>query len=370
MMMRVVGVVVVAIAVLCASSCASVAPVAYVAPSPTETLAERTERYLAWHAANPGADARAARAAAQTRDLLAARGAPTNDIDAPAEILRRSETGASLWDCAMCPEMVITPAGSYTIGSLDAEPGRARDEGPRKLITLAYALAVGRFEVTREEYEAFVAATGHPVSVGCLTDRMTHGVWEIDTVSTFRDPSMPQTGRHPVACVSWEDAQAYVAWLNTQTHGGYRLLTESEWEFLARAGSTTVYPWGDDVNIGCAFMNGTDATARATYADWSTATCDDGALKTSPVGVYQPNAFGLYDMIGNLADWVQDCYVASYEALASNGAAQESASCAARTNRGGSWGSQPPYLRTADRFRKAPGHRDDSIGIRVARTLN
>ena len=361
---------VVALGALCVASCASVAQIAYVTPSPTETLVERAMRYEAWRAANPDADARGALAAVQTRALLAARGTRADDVEAPAEILRTSDTGSSLWDCAMCPEMVITPAGSYTIGSRDAEPGRARDEGPRRRITLAYAMAVSRFEITRDEYEAFVAATGHPVGVGCLTDRMRRGVWEIDAVSTFRDPSMPQTSRHPAACVSWEDAQAYVAWLNAETRGGYRLLTESEWEFLARAGSTTTYPWGDDVNAGCAYMNGADATARAAYADWPTADCNDGALKSSPVGMYQPNAFGLYDMIGNLADWVQDCYVASYEALPNNGAEQDGAMCAARTNRGGSWGSLPPYLRTADRFRKPPAHRDDSIGIRVARALN
>jgi formylglycine-generating enzyme required for sulfatase activity len=313
-------------ALLCASAAAQAVPPA------GETDAQRTARYDAWRAS--------------ARD--------------PA--LR--------WDCAWCPEMAVVPAGAFTLGSPATERDRRDDEGPRRRIMFAAAMAVGRFEVTRDEYEAFLRATGHSIGVGCLTDRETRGTWTMDRVSTLRDPGFDQAGNHPVACVSWDDAQAYVAWLNAQTQGmGYRLLTEAEWEYAARAGSSTVYPWGDDPHRGCHYSNGVDQTSLAKYPTWVATTCNDGALNTAPVGSYRPNTFGLYDMIGNVAEWVQDCTAASYESLPAAGPYDPPA-CDRRINRGGSWGSTIPNLRVADRFRQPPGHRDDSIGIRVMRPLD
>jgi len=269
-----------------------------------------------------------------------------------------------VWDCVWCPEMAVVPAGTFMLGSPAHEPGRRDDEGPQRRVSIAEPLAVGRYEISRAEYEAFLRATARPVGVGCLTDRVTRGTWTMDSVSTLRDPNFRQDGDHPVVCISWEDAQAYVAWLNRLVPGaGYRLLTEVEWEYAARAGSAAAYPWGADANRGCAFANGVDRTVLPSYPAWVALGCDDGALNTAPVGTYRPNAFGLHDMIGNVAEWVEDCSTTSYSEAAPAGA------CDRRIVRGGSWGSTAPNLRTADRFRQPPGHRDDSIGIRVARPI-
>ena len=273
------------------------------------------------------------------------------------------------WDCALCPQMAVVPAGAFILGSPPGEPGRRDDEGPQRRIAFAAPMAVGRFEITRDEYEAFLRATGHPVGVGCLTDRETQGTWTMDRVSTLRDPGFRQASNHPVACVSWEDAQAYVAWLNRQVPGaGYRLLTEAEWEYTARAGGEAAYPWGDDPHQACIHANGVDRTPLARYPSWVATRCNDGALNTAPVGSYRPNAFGLYDMIGNVSEWVQDCTAPSYETLPAAGS-YDPPGCERRIVRGGAWGSTIPNLRTADRFRQPPGHRDDSIGFRVMRPL-
>ena len=191
---------------------------------------------------------------------------------------------------------------------------------------------------------------------------------------TFAIPASPRPSTHPVACVSWNDAQAYVAWLNRQTSGGYRLLSEVEWEYLARAGSTTAYPWGADADSGCAHMNGSDTTLRANYPEPEIlpldqgAACTDGALNTAPVGSYRANAFGLHDMIGNVSEWVEDCATDSYASVPADGGPAPG-DCARRMVRGGSWGTYARQLRSAERLRYAPDDRDDSIGIRVARTI-
>ena len=238
---------------------------------------------------------------------------------------------------------------------------------------------MSRYEITREQYEAFVRATGRRVGGDCLSDRRQRGNWVYDAETTFRDPGFSQTGTHPVACVNWDEAQAYVDWLNTQTRGGYRLLTEVEWEYVARGGeANAVYPWGDDPAKGCPFANGLDQTAVATYRstdtseykDYDPLTCTDGWLNTTPVGSLKPNAFGVYDMIGNVSEWIQDCHAPSHDAVSGAGAPPVvEGACEKRIAKGGSWGTLGHNLRTAERFPYSPAHRDDSIGIRVAKTL-
>jgi formylglycine-generating enzyme required for sulfatase activity len=206
----------------------------------------------------------------------------------------------------------------------------------------------------------------------CLSDRRQRGNWVYDAETTFRDPGFSQTGNHPVACVNWDEAQAYVDWLNTQTRGGYRLLTEVEWEYVARGGeANAVYPWGDDPAKGCSFANGFDQTAVATYKNMDTSeykgydplTCTDGWLNTTPVGSLKPNAFGVYDMIGNVSEWIEDCHAPSHDAVSEAGAPPVvEGTCEKRIAKGGSWGTLGHNLRTAERFPYSPEHRDDSIG--------
>jgi formylglycine-generating enzyme required for sulfatase activity len=179
--------------------------------------------------------------------------------------------------------------------------------------------------------------------------------------------------------VNWDEAQAYVAWLNTRTRGGYRLLTEVEWEYVARGGAANaVYPWGDEPAMGCAFANGFDQTAMLTYKGIDTSgykvhdplPCADGFLNTAAVGSLKPNEFGVHDMIGNVSEWIEDCHAPSHDAVSATGAPPAVGSeCARRIAKGGSWGTLGHNLRTAERFPYPPTHRDDSIGLRVARTL-
>jgi formylglycine-generating enzyme required for sulfatase activity len=268
-------------------------------------------------------------------------------------------------DCEQCPEMVVIPAGTAIVGASANDQFRNADELPERKVVISQPFAVSRFEITRDQYEAFVRATKRPVGGDCLTDRRKRGDWQIDAVTTFRDPGFTQAGDHPVACVSWDEAQAYVAWLNKQTQGGYRLLTEVEWEYVARGGATRnrIYPWGDDQAQGCPFANLFDHTTMQAYAGVDTSgykvfdpmDCADGRLNTSPVGSLKPNGFGVYDIIGNVQEWLEDCYSAS--------------DCARRLTKGGSWGSLAHNARIAERVPYAPTHRDDSIGIRVAKTL-
>ena len=154
--------------------------------------------------------------------------------------------------------------------------------------------------------------------------------------------------------VSWEDAQAYVAWLAKKTGKPHRLLSEAEWEYAARAGTTTRYPWGDE-----------PGTNRANFRDsgsqWSE--------QTAPVGSFDPNKFGLYDMIGNVWEWVQDCWNESYKGAPADGRAWESGNCGLRVVRGGSWFNLPENARAAYRNRFAPGYRNSNSGFRVTRTL-
>jgi len=299
--------------------------------------------------------------------LLAAMGLANiaGDPAAPGKMFR---------DCRDCPQMIVVQAGTFTIGSPSGEPGRREDEGPQRIVHLGHRFAIARFEVTRRQYEAFLKATNYPVSGNCMTDRRKPGSWALDPATNFRDPGFPQTGNHPAACVTWNDAKAYVAWLNSQTNGGYRLPSEAEWEYVARAGSTTAYPWGTSIDTGCAHMNGYDKVIMRKKGDLyrgespSFAHCSDGYLNTSPVGSYAANAFGVYDMIGNVGEWIEDCSTQTYAAMQSDGT-PGAGDCSKHMVRGGSWGTMPRQLRSAERIRYEPTAVDDSIGIRVVKTL-
>ncbi len=305
--------------------------------------------------------------------LAALIGAALSPLAAPAAT-GGPVPGIVIRDCEACPEMVVVPAGTFTIGSPESEPGRGSDEGPLTPVILPRAFAVSRFEVTRGQYEAFLAATGHPVGGGCITDRVVRGDWQPHPGTNLRDPGFAQSDSHPVVCVSWNDATVYVAWLNRTTPGGYRLPSEAEWEYAARAGATSSYLWGDGREEGCRYMNGSDLQLRRKYpesrilAEGESASCDDGALNTAPVGSYLPNAFGLHDMSGNAGEWTADCETADYSAPPRDGS-PVGGTCERRMVRGGSWGTYMRQLRLAERFRYADEARDDSIGIRLAMTL-
>jgi formylglycine-generating enzyme required for sulfatase activity len=279
--------------------------------------------------------------------------------------------GQGFRDCGDCPELVVIPAGTFEMGSPASEQERRDNEGPQRTVRLAAPLAVGRHPVTVGQYRAFVAATGRSDGGSCWVWTAA-GKWEEEAGRNWRNPGFPQTDAHPVVCVSWEDAQAYVRWLSGRGGQQYRLLTEAEWEYAARAGTRTRWWWGEDEGQQCQHANGADATARVQVPGASgrtVAPCDDGVAYTSAVGRYRANRFGLHDMGGNVFQWVEDCFVDSYAGAPSDASvAVTSGGCSARVLRGGSWGNDPRNLRAAFRVRLTPGNRLISLGFRVART--
>lgn len=275
-------------------------------------------------------------------------------------------------DCAACPEMTIVPAGSFLMGSSRSEKTWAAshglsfpsvaDEAPQHRVSLA-AFALGKYDVTRAEYAAFVRDTKYSTPDTCARDSFSS---KQQPRLSWRNPGFRQTDRDPVVCVSWRDAQAYVAWLNEKTRNGrYMLPSESQWEYAARAGAVTKFWWGDDADRASAFAwyKASSATAFA----WHKA---DSAGSTHPVGLKPPNHFGLYDIVGNVWQWTQDCYADSYARAPDDGRPVENAGCSLRSDRGGSWLYPVVLLRSATRERNGADFRDAIMGFRVAKTLD
>ena len=231
-----------------------------------------------------------------------------------------------------------------------------------------FGFAAGKFEVTRGQYRAFVQATGRNSTDGCVVRTGTK--YEKDQAKDWRNTSFAQEDSHPVVCVSWDDAKAYAAWLSQKTGQAYRLLTEAEWEYAARAGTTTRRFWGDDADQSCAYANGSDRTTRAQVPGWDsqTANCDDRHAYTAPVGSYRVNAFGLSDVLGNVSEWTEDCWNVNYGGAPSQGSAWMTGECSRRVVRGGSWSFSPRNLRAATRNWGSSAFRNVNIGFRVART--
>ena len=261
--------------------------------------------------------------------------------------------GTVFRDCPDCPEMVVVPAGSFKMGSPGDEEGRNDDESPVHGVTISRAFAVGRYEVTRSEFGRFVSATGRSMSGGCRV--WTGKGWRTEGDRSWRSPGFGQTERDPVVCVSWNDAKAYVKWLSAKTGKEYRLLSESEWEYAARAGSSTRYSWGDGIGRN-------RANCRVCGSRWD-------YERTAPVGSFAANGFGLHDMHGNVWERVEDCWNDSYDGAPSDGGAWLSGECSSRVLRGGSWYSRPQVLRAAKRGRNSTGYRNSKWGFRIARTL-
>jgi len=287
--------------------------------------------------------------------------------------------GAVFRDCPECPEMVVIPDGSFTMGSSaseetwaathgwDAEQHKiplrdfalaVADEAPQHKVSLR-CFALGKYDVTRREYAAFVSETGYRSDGGCYDNGGPPSPKRAG--ASWKNPGFKQTDNDPVICVSWNDAEAYVSLLNRKLQpsgsasgdGPYRLPTESEWEYAARAGATTRFWWGDDESA---------AAAHAWYKE-------NSGGQTHAVGLKPANRFGLYDMAGNVWQWTQDCYAESYAAAPNNGTAAEMGNQCLRVDRGGSWHYATWLLRSATRERNPADRRDKVMGFRVARTL-
>jgi formylglycine-generating enzyme required for sulfatase activity len=274
-------------------------------------------------------------------------------------------------DCDDCPEMVVIPGGSFMMGSPGSEEGRLRNEGPQHRVSVS-TFALGQYEVTRGEFARFVAETGHTTGACVYWDVGFGDAWRTYDMN-LHNPSHGhrQTAKHPVTCVSWHDAKAYVAWLKEQTGKAYRLPSESEWEYAARGGTRSRYFWGDDSGSACRYANGHDETSQQSNPfNWVALPCSDGHALTSPVGSLEANGFLLFDMVGNLAEWVEDHYRGTYDGAPENGAPWRSTEPPTHVLRGGSWESAPRDLRSASRIWSRPASRLNSNGFRVALSLS
>ncbi len=280
------------------------------------------------------------------------------------------DPGTVFTDCATCPEMIVIPSGQFIMGSPDDEPQRDADESPRRTLTIDQPFAVSRFEITRDQYAEFAAASGRSAGPDCTV--WVGNKWELTEGKNWQDPHYPQTGNDPVACIDWFDAQAFAAWLADRTGQPYRLLSEAEWEYMARGGTTTVYHFGDDPAGLCEYDNGHDMTSMRVHTDmpWEGVPCDDGFAETAPVGALHPNLFGVYDVHGNVWEWLADCYAPSYNGAPLDGLPVLAEDCEQRVYRGGGWSVQERGRRSANRGRYAADQRYGQLGIRVARDLN
>jgi formylglycine-generating enzyme required for sulfatase activity len=234
-------------------------------------------------------------------------------------------------------------------------------------VTIAGPFAVSRTEVTRGQFAAFIRETGHKIPDGCYA---REGGRQLKTELSWQSPGFSQDDGHPVVCVSWEDANSYGEWLSRKTGNAYRLLSEPEFEYAARAGSATRFTFGDDERDLCGHGNSADQTAGAAFPTWSVAPCRDGYVFTAPVASFKPNKFGLYDMHGNVWEWIGDCQSESLAHLAQGApAARPCPADAPHILRGGSWSDPPERLRSAARIAGPPRDRDQIVGFRVARDL-
>ena len=245
------------------------------------------------------------------------------------------------------PEMVRVPAGEFWMGSREDDQEAGTSEKPRHRVTIPRPFEIGKYEVTFDEYDQFAHATGRALPGDQGWGR----------------------GRRPVINVSWEDAVAYAAWLSKMTGKSYRLPTEAEWEYAARAGSEDSRFWGDDAKQACPYANGADRSFRQAGYSGEIHDCDDGYANTAEVGSSKANSLGLQDMLGNVWEWVQDSWHDDYQDVPADGSAWEEAGGGPRVGRGGSWRDEPEWLRSAARDGDNPRLRAYYAGFRLARTL-
>jgi formylglycine-generating enzyme required for sulfatase activity len=307
---------------------------------------------------------------AGTKELVSLSPAATRALSLPEECALKPKN--SFRECQNCPEMVVVPAGEFLMGSgkddIDNELAAA-NEAPQHKVRVKETIAIGRFEVTRDQFAAFVNSTGRRSSGRCMT--FEHNVPKERENRSFLVPGYAQDGNHPAVCVSWTDAQAYADWLSKTTGKTYRLPSEAEFEYAARAGGTARYGFTDDPADLCRFANGADQSAKTAGLppDAPYMACSDGYPFTAPVGSFAANAFGLHDLIGNVWEWTADCFADDYRSAGADSAPRNAAGCTARTVRGGDWFSTPSTLRPAVRAKANQDAHNDDIGFRVVRIL-
>jgi len=263
---------------------------------------------------------------------------------APKVAVAQMAAQSTFEDCAGCPTMVVLPAGSFQMGAQPSDNGNAW-EGPAHAVAIGRPFAIARHEVTAAQWRACVDAKGCPAAAP--------------------GPSSGDATKAPAVNLNFADAHAYTNWLTRTTGRRYRLPSEAEWEYAIRAKTTTARYWGGDRTKQCAYGNGADQAALAFDAKLQVVECNDGQATLAPVGSFQANAWGLFDMAGNAWEWTQDCWRDGYAGAPTDGSAMESGTCDRRVIRGGSWRARPNSLRSFGRGHSAPGIRGDDLGLRV-----
>jgi formylglycine-generating enzyme required for sulfatase activity len=281
-------------------------------------------------------------------------------------------------DCEACPELALVPPGQFMLGSAPDAPELDAATGEAPAVELAFSrpFLVSRREISVGEFRRFVEATGAKSAPGCRV--WSGGQWVQDHDRSWRDPGFaaPPRDDEPVVCVSWEDARAYAEWLSRESGKRYRLPSEAEWEYVARGGTSFPRYWGENdsredlaLSLACDNANVYDASAvDALRLPWPNARCNDRATALAPVAQYEPNAFGVHDIIGNAREWVMDCYTASYLGRPLDARAWTwQGGCELKGVRGGSWASRPLEARAAARGAEPNLRRQSDLGFRVAR---
>ncbi len=267
-------------------------------------------------------------------------------------------------DAPWFPEMVVIPKGTFLMGSPPGEEGRRDAEGPQHKVTIGHRFALGRYAVTVGEYGQFVETSGHRHEGGIKV--WTGSEWKDDESKSWRDPGFAQTSRHPVVGISWRDALAYCEWLAKETGEAYRLPSEAEWEYAARAGTTTPFSFGETISPAQANYDGNFTYGGGAKGEYR--------HKTVAVGTLPASGWGLHEMHGNVWEWAADVWHDSYQGAPADGSAwaddEGKDSSRIRVIRGGSWGSGPGFLRSAFRGWDVPVVRGYNLGFRVARTLS
>lgn len=323
-------------------------------------------RHPEWTMLNNAIDTRLGGGAPTARQELAPSGAIVVDVSPNGRSKTRAfvpGNGRTEWftDHPQGPEMVVVPAGSFMMGSPENEPECASDESPQRRVTIASAFAVARHAITRAQFAAFIDNKGYKSEGGAHVN--TGENWVLDAKRSWRNTGLAQDGSHPVVCINWGEAKAYAAWLTEQTGKFYRLLTDAEREYVARAGTTTPFWWGSSITP-------TQANYDGNYSYAGGGTKGEYRKSTVPVGSFAANPWGLFNVHGNVWEWCEDIWHKNHNDAPSDGSPWlQGGDASRRVLRGGSWNSNPGFLRAAFRVSYDPTVRDSIKGFRVARTL-
>jgi formylglycine-generating enzyme required for sulfatase activity len=276
------------------------------------------------------------------------------------------------------PEMVVIPTGEFMMGSPKDEPGHWDAEAPQHKVTIAKPFAISRHAITRGQFAAFVKATRREMEGGVYVETASDNElgweWALDPTKSWLDPGFPQDDDHPVVCVSWDDAQAYVTWLREKTGKDYRLPSEAEWEYAARAATMTPFWWGSSITPDQANYNSSEVYEGGGSRE------ERPSQGTTPVMNFQANLWGLYQAHGNVDEWVEDRCPSlpdddgvggwnDYTGAPTDGSAWTPGDIGRRVVRGGHWASHPDSLRAASRAWCRPNTRDPYLGFRLARNI-